>query len=315
MAEDDLDGLIGLYLDVVTVEKGLAANSVEAYGMDLARFSAWCAEQGVTGVDAVSRGTLEQFLGALYDDDLSARSRARVLSALKGFFRFLVLDGRREDDPAARLRGPKAGRPLPKVLSRDEMERLLAAPGTETTKGLRDTAMLELMYSSGLRVSELCGLELNALRSLGDRPVLVVRGKGDKERLVPVGPVALAAIRAWLEEGRPLQKGAKGSPVLFPARAGKPMTRQGFWKSIKKYGLAAGIQTELSPHTLRHSFATHLLEGGADLRSVQAMLGHADISTTEIYTHVGSEHLHEVHRSAHPRAEVRRADAAREDES
>ncbi len=246
------------------------------------------------------------FLVSLSERGLSARSRTRALSAVKGFCRFLVQDGVRDDDPAARITGAKTGRSLPDVLTVDDVAALLAAPGTDTPRGLRDTAMLELVYSSGLRVSELCGLTLNALRT--DPPILLVRGKGNKERVVPVGPRALRAIGVYLEEGRPLLPGSAGSPWLFVGRAGKPLTRQGFWKNIKKYGVLAGIDKHLSPHTMRHSFATHLLEGGADLRSVQAMLGHADIATTEIYTHVSSQRLRSEYQAAHPRAGTRRPD-------
>lgn len=307
MADRSVDGLIGLYLDVLRVERGLSPRTVEAYGSDLAGLAAFCAAEGVDAVDGVDRAHLERFLGQLHERGLSATSRARALSAVRGFFKFLVVDGVREDDPAARLRSPKSGRKLPDVLTRDDVMALLAAPGVETPRGLRDTAMLELVYSSGLRVSELCGLELNSLRA--DPPILVVRGKGNKERIVPVGPHALRSIATYLEEGRPLLPGAPGSRFLFCGRAGRPMTRQGFWKNIKRYALQAGIDKDVSPHTMRHSFATHLLEGGADLRSVQTMLGHADIATTEIYTHVSSERLRDVHREAHPRAGKRRANA------
>ena len=308
MAGEDrsLDGLIGLYLDVLAVERGLAANSLAAYGRDLSGLAAWCAAERIDDADAVDRAALERWLLHLFERDLSARSRARALSAARGFFRFLVADGWRKDDPSTRLTAPKPGRPLPKVLTQEDVRSLLYAPDLETPRGLRDRAMLELLYSSGLRVTELVTLELNQLRS--DPPLLLVRGKGDKERMVPVGPAALAAIGRYLEEGRAQLKGHP-SRFMFPGPSGKALTRQGFWKTLKRYALVAGVTTELSPHTLRHSFATHLLEGGGDLRSVQAMLGHADIATTEIYTHVSSKRLHEVHRAAHPRADVRRRPA------
>jgi integrase/recombinase XerD len=309
--DESLDALIGLYLDVLRVERGLAPRTLAAYGSDLAVLAAFCASRDVTDAASVDRTLLDGFLLHLHERGLSPRSRARALSAVRGFLKFLVLDGRRDDDPASRMKSPKQGRTLPSVLTRNDVLALLAAPGTDTPRGLRDTAMLELVYSSGLRVSELCGLGLNALRT--DPPILVVRGKGNKERIVPVGPQALAAIGRYLEEGRPLLPGVARSGALFPGRAGRPLTRQAFWKAIKRYGLQAGILAELSPHTMRHSFATHLLEGGADLRSVQTMLGHADISTTQIYTHVSSERLRDVFRDAHPRATRRRADATDED--
>jgi len=309
-SDGDLDGQIGLYLDVLRVERGLADATIAAYGSDLAQLSAFAVSEGIADAAAIDRRLVESFLVALSERGLSARSRTRALSAIKGFCRFLVQDGVREDDPAARITGAKQGRTLPDVLTVDDVAALLAAPGTDTPRGLRDTAMLELVYSSGLRVSELCGLTLNALRS--DPPILLVRGKGNKERVVPVGPRAVRAIGVYLEEGRPLLPGSAGSPWLFVGRGGKPLTRQGFWKNIKKYGLLAGIDKHLSPHTMRHSFATHLLEGGADLRSVQAMLGHADIATTEIYTHVSSQRLRDEYQAAHPRAHARRPDRTEE---
>ncbi len=309
MPADDrsVDGLIGLYLDVLAIERGLARNSIEAYGRDLSAFAAWCAGRRIAEATALDRVSLEAYLVHLHGTGLSARSRARAVSSLRGFFKFLVADGWRQDDPAARVKAPKAGRPLPKVLTQEQVGLLLAAPDPATPRGLRDRAMLELLYSSGLRVTELCTLQLNQLRV--DPPVLLVRGKGDKERLVPMGPAALQAIALYCEQGRPLAPAARASAWLFPGPTGVPLTRQGFWKAVKRYALQAGITAELSPHTLRHSFATHLLEGGADLRSVQVMLGHADIATTEIYTHVSSQRLHDVHRAAHPRAELRRRPA------
>lgn len=302
--EGSVDALVGLYLDVLRVERGLAANSIAAYGQDLAGFSAFCAAERLHAAADVDRAAVERFLVHLSERQLSPRSRARHLSAVRGFFRFLLADGHRPDDPSARIKAPKPGRPLPHVLSQKEVLRLLDAPDITDPRGHRDQAMIELLYSSGLRVSELVGLRLNAVRD--DPPLLVVRGKGDKERIVPVGEVALRAIRGYLASARPLLPNAARSPVLFPGPSGRALTRQGFWKLIRRYALRAGILSELSPHTLRHSFATHLLEGGADLRAVQAMLGHADIATTQIYTHVSSERLHEVHRAAHPRKGPRR---------
>jgi integrase/recombinase XerD len=238
----------------------------------------------------------------LADDGLAMRSIARHVSALRGFFRFVLLDGFREDDPTAQLGAPRFGKKLPNFLSVAEVTALIAAPDTATPRGLRDRAMVELMYGSGLRVSELVNLQLGDRRR--DPPVLLVRGKGSKERLAPVGPAADRALDAWLLERGALDKGA-GSPWFFVGRAGRPLTRQAFWKNLRKHALSAGIHKPLSPHTLRHSFATHLLQGGADLRSLQMLLGHADIATTEIYTHVAVEHLAEVHASAHPRARKR----------
>ena len=302
MSEGTLDGLIGLYLDVLRVERGLSANTLAAYGRDLARLSTFCAERGVDGVDGLDRATVEDFAIFLSAEGLSTRSVARHLSSVRGFTRFLLADGWRDEDGAARVKGPKPGRKLPSVLGREEVFALLGAPD-DSPRGLRDRAMLELMYGSGLRVTELCQLPLNARQI--DPPVLIVRGKGDKERVVPVGPAAQRADQRWLEEGRPAMSRGQACAWMFVGRPGRPLTRQGFWKNLRTLAGRAGVFTPFSPHTLRHSFATHLLEGGADLRSVQAMLGHEDIATTEIYTHVASERLHDVLRDAHPRGRRR----------
>ena len=303
MRNGPIDEGISLYLEVLRVERGLSQNTVSAYARDLTRFGNFCEESSLTNVDQITRDVLSEFVRGVGSSGLAARSVARVVSSVRGLTRFLLLDGWTEEDPGARLRSPKFGRPLPDVLTREDVEAILAVPDRSTPRGLRDAAMLELLYSSGLRVSELCGLRLNSIQE--DPPILVVRGKGDKERLVPVGPLALDAIKAYLLEGRPEIEKGTSSPWLFVGRPGKALTREGFWKNLKRIALQSGVTKKVSPHTLRHSFATHLLEGGADLRSVQEMLGHADISTTEIYTHVAGERLHEVHREAHPRASRR----------
>lgn len=298
--ERSVDALIGLYLDVLRVERGLADNTIAAYGRDLSRLAAFCESRGVSDALAIDRVFLEDFTLHLYEDHLSARSVSRYVSSVRGFVRFLVATGRREDDPASRLSSPRFARELPEVLTLAEVELLLEAPGTASARALRDTAMIELLYSSGLRVSELCTLRRNSLRP--EPPTVIVRGKGNKERIVPVGPAAERAVGRYLEEGWPVLDRGRGSSWLFLGRAGSPLTRQGFWKNLRRYAHRAGITTHLSPHTLRHSFATHLLAGGADLRTVQAMLGHSDIATTEIYTHVSRERIHEVYRDAHPRS-------------
>ena len=299
-AADSVDALIGLYLDVLRVERGLSENTIAAYARDLSRLAAWCEANSLVDASAIDRGSLEEFVLHLYEQELSPRSVARNISSVRGFLRFLVVDGRRDDDPAARLSSPRFPQKLPHVLRVDEVEALLGAPGTDSPRALRDTAMIELLYSSGLRVSELCGLRRNSLRR--DPATVIVRGKGDKERIVPVGPVAERAVQVFLEQGWPILDAGRGSPFLFLGRGGKALSRQAFWKNLRRYALVAGITVHLSPHTLRHSFATHLLSGGADLRTVQAMLGHADIATTEIYTHVSRERIHEVYREAHPRS-------------
>ena len=296
-----IDGLIGQYLDVLHVERGLSPNSIAAYGRDLSRLAAFLEGAGLDEVEAVDRERLEDFLLRLAEEGLSPRSRARYLSSLRGFFRFVEAEGLRSENPAARLRSPRFPGKLPQVLSPAEVDRLLSAPDSSTPRGLRDKAMLELLYSSGLRVSELCGVRRTAWRT--DPPIVLVRGKGDKERVVPVGPVALAAVARYLEYGWPSLDRGRASPWLFLGRGGKPLSRQGFWKNLRRYAAAAGISCHLSPHTLRHSFATHLLDSGADLRAVQAMLGHADIATTEIYTHVSRKRVHEVYQKAHPRSQ------------
>ena len=298
MSDRSVDSLVGLYLDVLRVERGLAANTLAAYGGDLSRFAAFCAEAGIEDVDDIERETIEGSAIRATAEGLAPRSVARHLSSVRGFTRFLVADGWLEEDRGARVQGPRPTRSLPNVLGLADVDRLLGAPD-DSPRGLRNRAMLELMYGSGLRVTELCRLPLNARQV--DPPILLVRGKGDKERVVPVGPAAQRAVERWLAEGRPALN--RGAPCgwMFVGRPGRPLTRQGFWKNLRTLAAKAGIDVPFSPHTLRHSFATHLLEGGADLRSVQAMLGHADIATTEIYTHVASERLREVHRDAHPR--------------
>lgn len=303
MSGGTLDDGISLYLDVLRVERGLASNSITSYARDLTKLTSFCDGESVSLVAELDRGLLQRFLYSLSEAGLSPRSITRAVSSVRGLTRFLLLEGWAAEDPAARLRAPKFGGRLPAVLGKEEVERLLASPDLSKPRGLRDAAMVELLYSSGLRVSELCSIRLNSVQT--DPPVLVVRGKGDKERLVPVGEVALAAIARYLAEGRAALDKGEASPWLFVGRAGRPLSREGFWKNLKRLALKAGITSKVSPHTLRHSFATHLLEGGADLRSVQAMLGHADISTTEIYTHVANERVHEVHRDAHPRAQRR----------
>ncbi len=298
MNERSVDGLIGLYLDVLRVERGLSDNTLAAYGRDLARLSVFCAGRGLETVDGLDRAFIEDFAIFVTGEGLCPRSVARHLSSVRGFSRFLATDGWLPDDAGSRVVGPRAGRKLPVVLGLGDVTALLAVPD-DSPRGLRDRAMLELMYGSGLRVTELCRLPLNARQV--DPPILLVSGKGGKERVVPVGPVAQRAIDRWLEGGRPAMNRGASCGWMFVGRPGKPLTRQGFWKNLRTLGRRAGIEASFSPHTLRHSFATHLLEGGADLRSVQAMLGHKDISTTEIYTHVSSDRLRDVHREAHPR--------------
>jgi len=290
---------VELWLEALAVERGLSPRTLEAYRGDLLRAGGWLERSGTSPLHAVRAGELTAYLRELHKAGSDPRSIARALSALRGFFAFRVAEGDRADDPTVHLEAPKRLCRLPKVLDESEVLRLLAAPDLETPEGVRDRTMIELLYATGLRVSELVGLRLAQLRL--DSGFLVAFGKGSKERIVPVGEAAEGWVRRYLAEVRP--RFARGRhDAVFVTRRGGGMTRQAFWKRLKGHGRAAGIERPLSPHVLRHSFATHLLEHGADLRSVQAMLGHADISTTEIYTHVHRERLRRVYDRFHPRA-------------
>ena len=293
------EGVRREYLDFCRVEKGLAANSLAAYGRDLARLSRFLAARSKS-LEQAAPDDLRAFVDSLYAGKMSGRSVARHLSAVRRFYLYLLDTGRIGDDPAADLSSPAQWKHLPKFLTLDEVDRLLTAPDGETKRGGRDRAMLQLLYATGLRVSELISVERAHLNL--EMGVVRTRGKGDKQRLVPVGREALGAIAEYVERHRPALLGRRKSPFLFVTARGGPMTRQAFWKLLKRYGLEAKILKNLTPHVLRHSFATHLLERGADLRSVQMMLGHADISSTQIYTHVLRERLRKVYDSHHPRA-------------
>ncbi len=287
------------YLDYSRVEKGLASNSLLSYHRDLAAFVNFMASAGKR-IEKTSRDDIRQFLSTLYRRGLSARSAARHLVSLRNFFRFLLREGRIRSDPTAEVEAPKVDHTLPKHLSTAEVNALLVQPNASTPAGLRDKALLELLYATGMRVSELVGLHREDL----DPNLGVVRclGKGGKERLIPVGKSALRAVDAYVQRGR--AKLAKNPAVntLFLNQRGGALSRVGFWKLLAQYGRRARIATRLTPHVLRHSFATHLLERGADLRSIQLMLGHSDISTTQIYTHVLKERLKQVYQAHHPRA-------------
>jgi len=273
------------------VDRNLATHTLSAYQRDLADLLAFLATRQVQAPAQVEALTLSEWMVTLTDRGLAPSSIARYRVSMRQFFRFLVEEGVLESNPALQLSGPTVRRALPSTMSEADIDALLAAPDRGTPLGLRDAAMLELLYATGLRVSELIGLRRANLRD----GWLIVRGKGGKERLVPFGDHAGVLVQAYL-----LERGGD-SPWVFTARAGRPMTRQNFWARVKKYALEAGIRGKVSPHTLRHAFATHLLNHGADLRSVQLMLGHSDISTTEIYTHVARERLRQIHESAHPR--------------
>ena len=285
------------FLDAVWLESGLSENTLNAYRTDLAAFEGWLGKKKLA-LDAVTRAELLGYLAANVRQGLSPRSSARRLSTLRRFYRYLLREALMGEAPTADVRSPSLGRPLPKSITEASVEKLLTAP-PETTLGVRDRAMLETMYASGLRVSELVALALNEL----DLTTGLVRvtGKGGKERIVPLGDEATSRLGDYLKGARPSLLGEQKSGAVFLTRRGQPMTRQAFWQLIKRYSAAAGIDSSLSPHSLRHAFATHLLNHGADLRSVQMLLGHADLSTTQIYTHVAKARLQTLHASHHPR--------------
>jgi integrase/recombinase XerD len=292
-----MDALIDQFINYVRLERGLADNTIEAYSRDLTRFGRFLEQQNLSPL-TVSRGQIVAYLSSLRGS-LSARSVARNISAARSFFRFLASEGHIRENPARLLETPRISRKLPGVLSTVEVDRLLARPDPSTPAGSRDRAMLELLYATGLRVSELIGLKVLSVNL--ESGYLRTVGKGAKERLVPIGGKAVEAVRDYLMNGRPQMVRGANLPTLFLNFRGRALTRQGFWKIIKQYGQAAGIKKKLTPHTIRHSFASHLLEAGADLRAVQVMLGHEDISTTQIYTHVTRERLRELHEKYHPR--------------
>jgi integrase/recombinase XerD len=281
------------------LERTLSPNTVDSYGFDLERLRSWLCRRGIAALDAVSREVLSEYVTTLFDLGFAATSIQRTLSALRGYFAFVIAEGGLAADPTELLEGPKTARYLPDVLSVDEIEKIIEAADTTAPLGPRDRAMLETLYATGMRVSELAAFTLEQMM-LEDGFVRVF-GKGSKERLVPIGATAMRRLREYLDTERmKLSRPHTDSTVFLNAR-GRRLSRMGIWKIIRKYVTRAGIKKEVSPHTFRHSFATHLLEGGADLRSVQEMLGHANIVTTEIYTHVDREYLKEVHRSFHPR--------------
>ena len=288
-----------LFLDFARVEKGLAGNSIESYRRDLAEFSTFLNRSGKS-LSSVDRNDVRTFLKHLYDRDLGARSVARHLVSLRNLFRFLVREGRLVEDPTADVEAPKLEQSLPRYLNAEEVDQLLAQPDVSTPLGLRDKAMLELLYATGMRVSEL--VHVNAADFDMGLGIIRCLGKGNKERLIPVGKSALRAVESYLSAGRGVLAGKRNPPWLFLNRRGGALSRVGFWKILRAYGRGAGLATGLTPHLIRHSFATHLLERGADLRSIQLMLGHSDISTTQIYTHVLKERLKQVYQSHHPRA-------------
>ena len=291
--------MLDQFLHYLTVEKGLSDNTIEAYHHDVGRFLGHLREKEIQDFSRVDRVNLRAFLAGLRRQGLSTRSIARNQAALRTFFRFLLLEGILESNPAEDLESPKTDRNLPEILTVREVEELLEQPDLRTPLGIRDRAMLETLYATGIRVSELIQLSIHQVNLEGG--YALIYGKGSKERIVPLGSEAIQWITHYVQGVRTGFLRGKESPSLFLGRSGKGMSRQRFWKSLKGYGQKAGIRKRMSPHLLRHSFASHLLERGADLRSVQMLLGHADISTTQIYTHVTGERLKKVHKKYHPR--------------
>ena len=291
--------MIDQFLNYLLVEKGLSRATLESYSADLLRYADFMQQTGQDTVSAEDTALILKHLINLRNEGLGARSRARHLVSLRGFYRFLAHEKVLPLDPSKLVDLPKTTLKLPDVLSQAEVQRLLNAPDGLKPSGLRDAAMLEVLYAAGLRVSELIHLKVQDVQL--EAGFVRVMGKGSKERIVPIGQYAREKVLFYLEHARARMVKERSSPYLFVARAGRPLTRQGFWKLLHRYARAAGLYKKVTPHSLRHSFASHLLEGGADLRAVQVMLGHADISTTQIYTHVASDRLKELHRRFHPR--------------
>jgi integrase/recombinase XerD len=302
MGDEGLDALLApvdAFLDHLRLEVGCSPHTCAAYRTDLVDFARFVRARGVTDLRTVSRAEVTLYLFSLRHRRMSPATVARRLSALRALYRFLVQEGEAGADPTEDVRGPRRRRPLPKVLSREEVARLLSQPPAQTPEGLRDRAILELLYASGLRVAELVGLEVGDVDL--EAEVVRVMGKGRRPRVVPMGTYAVRALEAYLNLGRPAILRGRQSRALFVRRGGKSLSRQRVWGMLRRYARLAGISTPVSPHMLRHSFATHLLEGGADLRAVQELLGHASIATTQIYTHVTREQLRQVFDRAHPR--------------
>jgi integrase/recombinase XerD len=294
-----IDNLIDQYLNYLLVEKGLSRTTLESYSRDLIRYREFLHQNRIQRISENDTALILKHLIALRNAGLSARSRARHLVSLRGFYRFMFQERILKHDPARLVDLPKTSMKLPDVLSVEEVSQLLEAPDADMPRGARDGAMLELLYAAGLRVSELVNLKLQDINL--EAGFVRVLGKGSKERLVPIGLHAKDKIESYIEKSRNTLLKNRASPYLFVARAARPITRQGFWKLLRKYGTLAQLNKKVTPHSLRHSFATHLLEGGADLRAVQVMLGHVDIATTQIYTHVARQQLKIIHERFHPR--------------
>ena len=292
--------LISRFLRQLWLEKGLSKNTIRSYEYDLRNLSNWLRSQKTQGLDLVDKKIILGYLSYLLEKGISSRSASRRLSCVKSFYKFLFDEHLIDKDPAEKVENPKLGRSLPNIISEKDVEALLLSPDTGTALGMRDKTMLELIYACGLRVSEIIGVSVYQVNLR--QGALITMGKGSKERMIPIGDIALSWLNNYLDEARPkLLKHNLREDILFPSRNGLPMTRQTFWHRVKLYATKAGIKQKLSPHTLRHAFATHLVNRGADLRVVQLLLGHSDLSTTQIYTHVATERLKKFHETHHPR--------------
>lgn len=295
-----MERLLKEFIYFLSVEKGLSSNTLESYRRDLQKFFLFLQEKNINNIEHISRTDLTDFLLKQKEKGLAPTTLTRNLASIRSFYQFLLKEQIITENPSTDLETPKTEKKLPRVLSFNEIELLLEQPETKNVIGLRDKAMLELLYATGIRVSELVSLNVKEVNfKMG---FIKCSGKGNKERMIPLGSVAIRSIQEYLKNSRPKILKQKEEKALFVNQQGSRLTRQGFWKILKKYALKAGIQTDITPHTLRHSFATHLLENGADLRSVQEMLGHADIATTQIYTHVARRKIKEIYDQTHPRA-------------
>ena len=298
LQRDNISDLIDQFINYMRIERGVSENTIEAYSRDLRGLADFIKNKGIS-LKQINIDILTEYINHL-SKRLSRRSLARSISAIRTFFKFLILEGIIHENPARFLEVPKISKTLPGILNEHEIELLLNQPSSSTPIGLRDKAMIELLYATGVRVSELVNLKLSDIDlNVG---YIKVRGKGSKERFVPIGEKAISVLKEYIDKARAKFDKKKGSPYLFLNNRGKPFSRQGFWKILKAYARKAGVKKRITPHIIRHSFATHLLKNGADLRSVQMMLGHSDISTTQIYTHIDRSYLKEVYNRCHPRA-------------
>jgi len=295
--------LLDQFLNHLSLEVGLSANTIDSYGRDLKRYIKFLQDKKVDSVNRITEKHIANFISLLSRKGLAANSIARKLSSLRRFHKFLVTEGHSDTNPAGALESPKLWRKLPSVLDTEEMKKLLRKPTLNIPLGLRDRAILEFLYATGVRISELIHIKRKDI--LSEVELVRVIGKGQKERIIPIGKIALRSVKRYLQEARPTLAKQNSEDFLFLNRRGGPFSRMGLWKILRKYVTQAGIKKKVSPHTIRHSFATHLLKAGADLRAVQEMLGHADISTTQIYTHLDREYLKQEHRDYHPRSKMK----------